>query len=784
MILNSDAVTRDRLKPFQWRAADAIMDMLSSYPTAQNGEFPPFFDQQTGELVPFLCRLRAITGAGKTPMLALCAHALSDAVILWTTNRSSIISQTASNLRAGGKYASLLPEDSTVQLVNEMTPTDWADMTSSEHGLTILLSTVAAFNQESDKLRIHQPRGDTSYWQMLAGEGPDARRRPLYVFYDEGHGASAAQFRRLLELKPQAFVLASASELPAELAYLLPGRTDAERTTAYQKRTIHVPTREVVEAGLLKSRLFLTDCNIEEVEAIREAQEKWLSLFHKMLPTGQIPIACFIVNSTQRGVEVWDALTALGVDKARIAVHLSKAEDLIVERDGATMGLVDTYKAKKTPEQLRSDGYTHLIWNLTLREGWDEPLAYVAYIDDTGKSNIDMVQKIGRFLRQPNARPFDDGDLNAAYFYFNVSDEEFSGLIRATQDEMESAGYEFIALKGGTAPRDSRESPVVRSQTLPGVTVTLGTDVPKLDRILLNAVPLFDDEDKQSRGGVKQRVLDLRRNQEDFSLRRDEERGGNVSITAWDYLSRRLASIDSRVVGKSGHRFSPELRLHKRMQQVLQFGSPAMQAISANIEGVREKLNDEFRFVYKGRHGDYQIKPFNLVAPDLETDDDKKRDKYRVRHFDNSVHAEYNGMNEFEIKVANALDALGLAWCRNPSRTGYGIPIPELGAGTTDFYPDFLLWTDNEIWAIDPKGAHLAQEATHKKLLGLSGIVGMPQPMRVALVLEGHYALGAGESVNKRGTDGVTLIRRTTTGPKATPFAALSELMFALRESQ
>ena len=89
---------------------------------------------------------------------------------------------------------------------------------------------------------------------------------------------------------------------------------------------------------------------------------------------------------------------------------------MILDRRGATSALIDTYTGKKaqdrSPETLAAAGYTHIIWNLTLREGWDEPLAYVAYIDDKGRSAVDIVQKIGRFVRQPDASPFSDPDLN------------------------------------------------------------------------------------------------------------------------------------------------------------------------------------------------------------------------------------------------------------------------------------------------------------------------------------------------------------------------------------
>ncbi len=109
-------------------------------------------------------------------------------------------------------------------------------------------------------------------------------------------------------------------------------------------------------------------------------------------------------------VDVWQNLVKLGVKKNRIAVHLNGAKDVIQDRLGDSSGLIDTYTGKKaadrSPEMLASGGFTHIIWNMTLREGWDEPMVYVAYIDDRGRSSIDIVQKIGRFVRQPEATPF------------------------------------------------------------------------------------------------------------------------------------------------------------------------------------------------------------------------------------------------------------------------------------------------------------------------------------------------------------------------------------------
>ena len=260
-------------------------------------------------------------------MLALCAATLSNAIVLWTTNRGAIISQTKTNLSAGGKYAPLLPEDTQVYNLADLSPTDWSEIVSAETGLTILLSTVATFNQDGDKLKIHQRRGDTSHWEMLAGHGADGRRRELYVVYDEGHGATERQFRKLTELDPRALILASASALPDDLADLLPGETPEEKSESLERQTVVVSTPEVVEAGLLKTRLYLVDCKTTRRDALKEANDKWFDLSQKLKAVSEWPVMCCIVNSTLEGLEVWETLTQeLNVDPRRVAVHLARRQ--------------------------------------------------------------------------------------------------------------------------------------------------------------------------------------------------------------------------------------------------------------------------------------------------------------------------------------------------------------------------------------------------------------------------------------------------------------------------
>jgi type III restriction enzyme len=776
------AISLADLLPFQKRASSELVVMIQEYPSER---FKVRYDSETGEIVPFLCRLKAITGAGKTPILCYAASLLAQGIILWTTNRGAVVSQTWANLQPEGKYGQILPSGTSISFLADMSPSDWDAMIHAPSGLTILLATVASFNQEGDELRIHRRHGDLTRWEMLGDMGLTTRKRPLYVFYDEGHGATQQQFERLRELKPKAFVLASASPLSGSLTDLLPGKTGEDKERSLWERTVVIPTQKVVEAGLLKKRLYLMDCDTTQADIVNETQRKWAALATKLAPLGYTPLACFIVNETERGVDIWEHLVRLGVSKSHIAVHLYGAADVMRERHGSLLGMIDTYSGKRSeqrsPQFLRSQEYTHLIWNMTLREGWDEPFAYVAYIDDRGRSITDMVQKIGRFLRQPNATPFDDPDLNAAYFYLKVTNGDFARLVRETQEELETEGYEIISTSQMKVP-SSRTVEVLRPQSVSKISPWFGESVEERDQILLQNIPLYAEKARQATGVIHIRVIDMSQIEEDEGQRRELQREHNDITTPWKYLSARLARIDSRLVNETGNIFSPEIQAHEAMTQEIQYNSPAMQAIDGALERIQQQLNEKLELVSEGPYDVFTIKPFKLISPDITGVSDIHRERYKVRRYKHAVHAEYNGMNPFETQVADALDLLGNVWCRNPSGpNGYKIPAPSLGAESIWFYPDFLLWTEKEVWAIDPKGRHLFEAAVQSKLLDLTIQNNPTVPVRVALILEGGYQRKeVWSKTGKKGKEEYTLIRKVGVDIKTLPFPDLTSLVHQL----
>ena len=241
-------------------------------------------------------------------------------------------------------------------------------------GLTIMLSTVAAFNQDGDNLKIHQKYGDVTRWDMLGGKTSDGRVRRCTSSMTRATEQLSTSFKNCANSTPKAFILASASPLPEDLADLLSGKTPEKRRESLAARTVAVSTKEVVRAGLLKNRLYFIDCNTAKADAIREANKNGKISRLSYARSVEHQSLAFIVNKTARGVDIWEQLVQLGVHSSKIAVHLNGARDVIFDRQGTASSLIDTYSGKRTqdrsPEALVSAGYTHIIWNLTLREGW------------------------------------------------------------------------------------------------------------------------------------------------------------------------------------------------------------------------------------------------------------------------------------------------------------------------------------------------------------------------------------------------------------------------------
>ena len=411
---------------FQQEAADRLTNSAINY----------FFvgqDRMGGRPIPFVGQLKAVTGAGKTPILANVIGRLGPSIVLWTTKFGSVVDQTVANLRTGGKYNHLLGNGA-VEVINfsDIASTaDWQRILERADGLTVLVSTVAAWNsaEKDDRLNVHRVNsdwGDRSRWEQLKIE----RKRKLWVVYDEAHNTTTDQVEQLDDLDPSGFFVASASPIKGRLQHYLTLLPDAQRA----ERIVPVSTRSVVEAQLLKSTISLTDYDASYEEMLQDVVErrKLLELELEVNGAQITPKAIYVVETsgvTARGVEprpisIWRNLVDVnGVDPNTIAV-CTNTKDLPK----------DAHRVERI-EQL-SEEYIHIIFNKKLQEGWDDPSVYVCYFDGKTDSGTRIQQVLGRAMRQPNAMHLSNEDLNTAYFYINTPNETLERITDQLIEEL------------------------------------------------------------------------------------------------------------------------------------------------------------------------------------------------------------------------------------------------------------------------------------------------------------------------------------------------------------
>jgi type III restriction enzyme len=146
--------------------------------------------------------------------------------------------------------------------------------------------------------------------------------------------------------------------------------------------------------------------------------------------------------------------------------------------------------------------------------------------------------------------------------------------------------------------------------------------------------------------------------------------------------------------------------------------------------------------------------------------------------FKNGGHAKYprSGLSPDELEFALALDGFGKGvWIRNPSRgAGYGLPLPTKIGDSSAFYPDFLWWTGNTCFALDPTGRHILEEKIRAKLLPLN------RP-KVILLSRGKITADWTRSEDPAGW---TMVRqRTGRRPSPEHFEGLQDLIARLQLS-
>src|SRR5438270_681366 len=668
--------------------------------------------------VPFVGHLKAVTGAGKTPILTKVVGDLQNALVLWTSVSAAVVEQTYRNLQ--GRYRSLLPSDTQI-LRERPSKAEWRALLKATSGITIWVTTVGSWNEaeaagsggsETARLNMHRPQkdwgGDKSPWAQLS----TSLKRPVWVVYDESHNQTPAQLDQLIGLKPVGFLLASATPPSSKLFDQIADITadDPVMKPIAEKGIYRVATKDVVEEELLKQTIDVENFDSEPDTLLDATVARHKDLTKRAKRTGATvnPKALYIVEKSNPGkgevisrpVAIWEYLRAKDVPADQIAVY---TQTKLLPADAERITALTELKPH----------HRHIICNRALQEGWDDPEAYVEYFDDTSNSYRRIAQVIGRALRQPGLQQRSDSALNTAYLYVRVPNKTFDDIIEGLKrelllyatDEADPEGSSAIRVR--TKKRPLPEIAVKRGLatklTLPNYQLGEADLDAEVKKIRSQASKPWTEDELVAKGLRTLKRIDLASGDNTVRYRSIAVATRRVN---GEFLRRRIQAGNRHCA----HLLDPEMFTGSAYDQRSSAGSVAQKMLAERAAAVIDQFERSVQLV-----------PNQIAGEETWTLSSHQPGAEDMIAYSYATHPRYSksSMNPDEREFAKVLDGLKTGtWARNPARGGgYRIGLPVKAGGSNTFYPDFLWWIAGECYAIDPTGAHILNEQVRGKLL-------------------------------------------------------------------
>jgi type III restriction enzyme len=720
---------------FQYKASAQITSRFSEYMKQRPGKVVGTKVRFT----PFYQALASITASGKTVIMAESVAELLPLmpikpVVLWISKGRVVVDQTYANLN--GRYRNLLAGYEDVHLLADYSRDD----VENEDLALVYLATVGTWNQQSkDKstLKLFQSdldHADQSIWSALTlRETESGLRRPLVIVYDEAHNLTDQQTGLLLDLEPDVLLLASATpKLPPAILRMV---DDLKEALDWDDShlTTYVKSSAVVDAGLVKRRVVLGGYQAQMEETIDDLLDDMAAADKAAIGLGLplAPKAIYVCrtnivegNANQRDdpkrpftqrqappILIWRYLVGeKGVDPATIAVYTSA---LKFDKDHPPPADFVLFKGGDNDyANFVSGGYRHIIFNLGLQEGWDDPLCYFAYIDKSMQSKIQVEQVIGRVLRQPGARHYEDDLLNAAHFYVRVDAKTaFTDIVQEVDRRL---GGELPEIQISSYDPKKKNKPVPYepqvAKEVPHIWRDPSAAMDPIDQVITKLIDFRGDTSDNIRGGgakaLVQRQVGKPSDPEWEWVERDH---GNAVSARWIFQTavRRQFPLALEVTRSDDPKFDAKIELGSIADETMRKAADEVVSIYLQHIVLRQRAQNPYEV------GD------TLVDPTA------------VEKFSHAVHAAYSGLNKtLELPFARELDKTRLRWCRNPSQSGFPIPLLTPGQSRT-FYPDFLAWKGKVVFAIDTKGEHILESELGRKLLAITS----PPKAKLSLVV-------------------------------------------------
>lgn len=719
------------LKVFQTEAAKLISSRYAFF--ANHPDRPGKGNKSR----PFFQALSALTGAGKTPILAqavalMRGHFSSEPIVFWMSKAKSVVAQTYANFSGGGKNSEIVDGFRVIN-VSQLNPQLIADGSTP----LLVMATTGLFNnkdQAEGALNIYKRDedlfGNRSPWERLIERADGKKRRPLLIVYDEGHNLSEQQTELLAELEPDAYLLASATlKLPASFnksvirhikgwveeaegegeAFAALRAVDDEGVPDVERFiTTAVESAKVVEAELVKRSIQFDGTTAPMERCLDDLTDRLRSLQDEIDARGLgfKPKAIYVCKTNiaddgekddhtkpfpQRKappIRIWRYLVEeKGVDPSTIAIYANLS--FVEKNKPDEVNLFS--KGDSDFDDFTAGDFQHIIFNLSLQEGWDDPACYLAYIDKSMGSSIQVEQIIGRVLRQFGAKHYDTPLLNSAHFFLRVDSESvFTTAIAGVKAKLnaEGAPIEIVDNFGGGGsgseelkPKEGVEAPLCH------VHVDADAACARIAEIIATFPTYIEGSvDTVGQAHIASQKIDL----DNLGNEGDKPNwiadGQTNPVRLRWLLSTALRAHSNRALAVADLK---DAKFDVRVQ------------VQSNANKLAETTARDIALAYY-QHSELvyeKLQPFTFGPV---------RVPKKATAFKNGLYERYAGLNKFEGAFAGALDASGFTWHRNPSAGGFHIPLLSPG-DSASFYPDFIVWKGGLVYCLDTKGRRVSR---------------------------------------------------------------------------
>lgn len=271
-----------------------------------------------------------------------------------------------------------------------------------------------------EKLRSKDKAGEWKNLLMKDGEKLSFRdilsktreQRRIILIIDESHiGSTAARTNELRE--------EIAADVVIEMSATPRLKPSLDEITDKSAGYVKVNSKDVIEEGMIKKELIINEGLGKIVESEMDSQEIILEAAYRK--RFELKEAFARIGSLVNPLVLIQIPTAEAGEEKIIAVRKFLSEKGVTEKNRKLAVWLSEQKSDTLDWISESDNEIEfLIFKQAIDTGWDCPRAHILVKFRESKSKIFEIQTVGRILRMPEQKHYDDEILNTGYIYTNV----------------------------------------------------------------------------------------------------------------------------------------------------------------------------------------------------------------------------------------------------------------------------------------------------------------------------------------------------------------------------